>query len=258
MRFLYILWHALWIVHVVVEAILLAILVRRDVRRQFPIFFLYIAWDVALNSLLVLLDYSGLKYAGYYYHEVYRVDTTGDAILIFCVLYELFSHLVGDYPVLKNTGSSLYRQTVLFFLAVALVLAWYAPAYSPEMLIPNLAVLQRSARLLQCGLLTFLFMFAHSFGLSLKSRMLGIALGLGITATIGFVLAAIRVHLTAVLGPTFPKGIMELIHQMGDLAAVGIWMAYALAPESRRIDVFPTLPDDNLQGWNSALRRLLP
>jgi len=258
MHSLYILWHALWIVGVVLQAILAVILVRRETNRQFPIFLVYTMWQVALGFVLILLDYSGLKHAGYYYYESYRVDTAGDAILSFCVLYELFSHLVRDYPVLKNTGSSLYRQTVLFFLAVSLVLAWYAPAYSPEMLTPTLAVLQRSARLLQCGLLAFLFIFAHSFGLSWKNRMFGIALGLGVTATIGFVLAAIRVHLPVVLGPTLPKGIMELVHQMGDLSAVGIWLAYALAPESKRIEVFPSLPDENLQSWNSELRRLLP
>lgn len=258
MHFLYILWHALWVGGVVLQAILLVILVRREITRQFPIFSLYIVWQVALLALLVLIDYSGLKHAGYYYYEVYRVDAAGDAILSFCALYELFSHLLGDYPVLKNTGSSLYRQTILFFMGVALVLAWYAPAYSPQMLIPNLAVLQRSARMLQCGLLTFLFIFAHSFGLSWKNRMFGIALGFGITATTGFVLAAIRVHLVAVLDPTLPKEFMELLHQTGDLAAVGVWIAYALAPESKCVEVFPTLPDENLRSWNNELRRLLP
>lgn len=258
MHFVHILWHVLWIVHVALQAILLGILVRREIHRKFPTFLLFTIWQVTLGFVLVLTDYSGLRYAGYYYWKIYRVDTAGDAMLSFCVLYELFSHLVRDYPVLKNTGSSLYRQTVLLFLAVALVLAWYAPAYSPEMLTPKLAVLQRSARLLQCGVLAFLFIFAHSFGLSWKNRVFGIALGLGITATIGLVLASIRVHLTAVLGPTLPKGIMELTHQVGDLAAVGTWMAYALAPESKPIDIFPVFPIEDLQGWNSALRRLLP
>lgn len=258
MRFLYILWQALWIGRVILQAILLAILVRRKINHQFPIFFLYTIWHVAASSMLISIRYSGVRLHGYYYYELYRVTAAGDAIISFCVLYELFNHLIGEYPVLKDTGSTLYRETVLFFLAVALVLAWYAPAYAPQMLIPNLAVLQRSVRLLECGLLTFLFMFARLFGLSWKNRMFGIALGLGITATIGFVLAAIRVHQPVVLGPTLPKGIMELVNHTGDLAAVSVWMAYVLAPEARRIDVFPTLPDENLQGWNSALRRLLP
>jgi hypothetical protein len=258
MQSLYTFWHALWVARVVLQAILLVILVRRKINRQFPIFFIYTIWHVAASSLLVLIDYSGLQYAGYYYYQLYRFTEAGDAIISFCVLYELFSHLVRDYPVLKNTGSSLYRQTILFFLAVALVLAWYAPAYSPEMLGPNFSVLQRSVRLLQCGLLTFLFMFAHSFGLSWKNRTFGIALGFGITATSGFVLAAIRVHLTAVLSPTLPKGIMQVANQTGDLWAVGIWIAYALAQEAKRIDVLPTLPEENLRTWNSELRRLLP
>ena len=258
MHFLYILWHTLWIVRVGLQAILLVILVRRQVHRQYPLFSLYTVWVVAMGSVLVLIRYSGFRATGYYYYEVFRVGAAGSAIFGFCVLYELFNHLGGDYPVLKSMGSSLYRHTLLFFLAVALVWAWYAPAYSPEMLIPSLAVLQRSMHLMQCGLLIFLFIFAHSFGLSWKNRMFGIALGFGITATVSLVLAAIRVHLTVVLGPTVPKTIMELINQTGDLAAVGVWMVFVLAPESKRIDVFPTLPDENLQGWNSELRRLLP
>lgn len=258
MQFLYISWHALWIGRVVLQTVLLGILVRRKINRQFPIFFLYIIWHVAASSLLVLIDYSGVQYAGYYYYELYRFTEAGDAIISFCVLYELFRHLVRDYPVLKNKGSSLYRQTILLFLGVALALAWYAPAYAPEMLGPSFSVLQRSVRLLQCGLLTFLFLFAHSFGLSWKNRTFGIALGFGITATSGFVLAAIRVHLTAVFSPTLPKEIMQAANQMGDWWAVGIWIAYAVASEPKRIDVLPTLPEENLGSWNSELRRLLP
>ena len=258
MRSLYILWHALWVARVALQAILLLILVRREISRQFPIFFVYTIWHVLTGSVNVFIVYSGLPFAGYYYYESYRIEVAGDAILGFCILYELFRQLLRDYPVLKSTAKSLYRQTVLLFLALALALAWYAPAYSPGMLIPSLAVLQRSVRLLQCGLLAFLFVFAHSFGLSWKNRTFGIALGFGIAATISLVLAAIRVHLTAVLDPTLPKGIMELVNQTGDFSAVSVWMAYVLAPEPKRIDVSPTLPDENLGNWNSALRRLLP
>lgn len=258
MHFLYTLWHAVWIARVVLQAGLLFILVRRHIYHRFPVFVLFSVWEVTLNSLLIFVDYSSLSRAGYYYYEIYRIDMAGNTILGFCILYELFKHMIGDYPVLKGTGSSLYRQTALFFSAVALALAWYAPAYSPEQLIPSLAVLQRSARLLQCGLLIFLFIFAHSFGLSWKNRTFGIALGFGIAATISLVLAAIRVHLTAVIYPTFSKAIMELVNQTADLSVVGIWLAYVLAPESMRADVIPTLPDQDLQSWNSELRRLLP
>jgi hypothetical protein len=258
MHSLYILWHAVWIVRVTLQAILLVILVRREIHRQFPVFLLYTIWEVAAGSVLVFLDYSSFSAAGYYYYEIDRIGTAGDAIFGFCVLYELFRHLLRDYPALRNTGSSLYRQTVLVFLAVALVLAWYAPVPSPELLIPSLSLLRRSVRLLQCGLLAFLFIFARSFGLSWKNRTFGIALGFGIAAAISLVLAAIRVHLTAAMYPTFRTTIVELLSQTGDLSAVGIWAAYVLAPESKPIDVFPTLPNENLQSWNSELRRLLP
>ncbi len=258
MYFLYKFWHALWTVRVALQAILLVVLVRRRVYRQFPIFLAYTAWQVVIGSLLVLLDYVNFSWAGYYYYEIYRIDTAGWAILGFCILYELFDNLIGDYPVLRSTGSSLYRQTVLFFLAIALALAWYAPAYSAEALMPNFSVLQRSVRLLQCGLLIFLFVFARSFGLSWKNRVFGIALGFGIAGTVSLVMAAVHVHMTVVTGPTIPKTIMELVNQTGDLSAVVVWMVYVLAPESKRIDVFPTLPDDNLQSWNRELRRLLP
>jgi hypothetical protein len=258
MYFLYNFWHALWIARVVLQAILLVVLIRREIYRQFPIFLVYTAWQVVISSLLVLLDYVNFSSAGYYYYELYRINTAGWAILGFCILYELFDQLISDYPVLRSTGRSLYRQTVLFFLAIALALAWYAPAYSAEAPIPNFSVLQRSVRLLQCGLLIFLFAFARSFGLSWKNRVFGIALGFGIAATVSLVLAAIRVHMTVVVGPTIPKTIMELVNQTGDLSALGVWLAYVLAPESKRIDVFPTFPDENLQSWNRELRRLLP
>jgi len=121
----------------------------------------------------------------------------------------------------------------------------------------ELYTLQRTSRLLQCGLLVFLFLFARSFHLSWRNRAFGIALGFGITATISLVNASIRSQIETP-SPTDAKNILTLISQVGDVAAVGVWMAYSRARETMAQVPSGPFPSHDLQTWSQELRRLLP
>jgi hypothetical protein len=249
------LWHSVWIIRIGLQAILLAGLVWRQFFREFPAFLLFTAWAVIRGVTLADMVYA--RSSGIEYFQAYWVGAAGDAVLSFAVLYELLRHILRNYPVLKITGSSLYRWAVLFLLAVALVVAWFAPIPEPNSLMGKFYALQRSVRLLECGLLAFLFIFAHSFGLSWRSRPFGIALGFGVSAMLSLASATIRAQIDPVSWNR-TANILALAGQVSDLTGVVIWMAYLLAQEGGAQVPPMTLPGNNLRSWNRELRRLLP
>jgi hypothetical protein len=260
MHFLSFLWHVAWYCRIGLQAILLVILVRRDFYWQFPCFFWYTAWGAAHSMALVAM--TGAKY-----YQIYRVGAAGDAALTFAVLYELFRRILRDYPALSMVGNSLYRWTTLLFIVIALGLAWSAPAAGPGKLMATFFVLQRTVRLLECSLLVFLFIFARSFGLSWRNRAFGIALGLGISATVSLATAAIRAQIEPARSSTTASmatfnNTLKLAGQVGDLSAVALWIAYFLARESApqippSLVPPPDLPPD-LGSWNQEIRKLVP
>ena len=254
MHFLSLLWHAVWFFRVALQAVLLCALLQRRFNRQFPVFVLYTSWAVLQGSTLVAMDFLA---TGNQYRHVYLFGAVGGAVLSFGVIYELFMHLMQDYPVLSGAGNSLYRWSALTFLLIAFALAWTTPASGPDKVIATFFVVQRTLRLLQCGLLVFLFIFARSFGLSWKSRAFGIALGFGITATMSLMMSAIRAQIEPGWA-TLTTDILQLIAQAGDVAAVTVWLVYAVARETDRMIPPAGLPEEDLQSWIRALRRLLP
>jgi len=255
MPFLSRLWHVIWILRVGLEAILLMILVRRRFYEQFPVFSLFTAWAVIQGATLLAMDRGA---SGESYYQTYVVGAVGGAILSFGVVYELYRRILRDYPLLSAVGNSLYRWAVLLLVATGLLLAWAAPAAGEGKLIATFYILQRTARLLQCGLLVFLFVFARSFNLSWRDRAFGIALGFGITATVSLANATIRSQIETI-SPTQSKDILNLISQVSDAVAAGIWIAYALARKGAgRASPGPPLPRHDLESWNQELRRLLP
>jgi hypothetical protein len=254
MHFLSHLWHAVWILRVALDVLLVVVLVRKRLHEQFPVFFLYIAWSSIVSITLVGMDYLA---TGEQYYYAFYCGAIGNAALSFGVIYELFRHLLRDYPVLGSTGHSLYRWSALVFIAIAFALVWSAPAAGAGTLMATYFVLSRTVRLLQCGMLIFLFIFARSFGLSWKNRAFGIALGFGIVATSTLFIAAIRAQIQPAT-KTLTTDVLQLISQVSDVIAVGTWITYALAEDRTLIPPSGNFPDGDLQDWNREVRKLLP
>lgn len=257
MHFIFVSWHVLWIARVAMQAILLAILVRRKFFGSYPVFFLLTAWAVIEGATLLAIRYGHFANAGRDYYYSYRTGAEGNAILSFGVIYEILRHLLRDYPVLSGVGGSLYRWSAVLLISIALVLAWLAPPVDPANIMTSFFAMQRAARLMQCGLLVFLFVFASSFGLSWRNRTFGIALGFGIGATIGLITAAILSQSNpAWLGTT--RELLRFANQAADFSAVMVWIVYVLAEETAGVLPPPPIPGGDLGAWNQELRRLSP
>lgn len=250
------LWHSAWLTRIGLQGVFCAVLIWRRFYREFPWFLLFTAAAVIQSVILAAMVFGHLV-SGRAYFDTYRIGISVETALCFAVLYELLKRIIRDFPVLSGVSGSLYRLAAVSLMLMALVLAWYAPATAPGKYMASFFVLQRTSRLLQCGLLIFLFVFARSFGLSWRNRAFGIAFGFGVSAAMSLINATIRVRIQPVSWNR-TDDILTLMSQLGDLAGVLIWMAYLLPKETKGNSPPPTLPKTDLEAWNRELRRLVP
>jgi hypothetical protein len=245
--FLQILWYYLWIAPHVLLGVILYLLVRRRLYRTFPIFFLYTASEILQFAVLF-----GIPNFGDQYERLYAGGMAVSSALRFGVIYELFSQLFADYPALTGTGKMLFRGVTVFLLLAGVGLAIFMPGKIVSFLMFATNTLDRTVSLLQCGLLLFVFIFSRYFGLSLRSHAFGIALGLGIYASIQMATSAVllAVGKTSSRLPNFVT--MGAYH-----CCVLIWVYYLMAPEQKPRHHSKTLPKGDLEIWNQELQRLL-
>jgi hypothetical protein len=255
MRFVFLIWHCVWFLRVALLVALSAVGVQREFYKSFPVFILYTCWT-ALESLVFL----GMNYApfvtGNEYAAAFTAGAAVDSILHFVIIREIFKYLLSGYPALRETGDSFFRVVTVVLLIAVVALAWLAPAAGTSHLMSGFFLLQRTVNVLLCGLLLFLFVFSGFFSLSWRSQAFGIALGLGILASVSLGTSAIRSQIEPIARNQAVE-ISELISQGAYLCSVLVWMVYLCLPERRSANKVKALPKHDLEIWNQELERLL-
>jgi hypothetical protein len=236
--------YALWMGGWALSLAVVWTMVRRKLRLEFPFFFSYAAFQVVSVPLLFALHQRGV-YADYFYaYWTLSALSTG---LGLAVLYEVFFHAFRPYAALRGLGSMLFRWAALVLLLVAVITALSAPA-GQSTLITAILSLERSIRMMQCGLLVLMLFFSPQLGLSWRNRLFGITVGFGAYAGISLTLVSLRAQL-GIPGDTA----YSLINSGAYTLAAATWLSYLLAPEPARraVRVHP-VPDS----WDFALQGL--
>jgi len=234
--------YALWIGGWALSLAVVLTMVRRKLRPEFPFFFSYAAFQVVSVPALFVLHQRGV-YADYFY--AYWVASALGIGLGLTVLYEIFQHAFRPYVALRGLGSMIFRWAALVLLLVAVITALSAPLdQSP--LITAILSLERSIRMMQCGLLILMLFFSPQLGLSWRSHLFGMTAGFGGYAAVTLTLVSMKAQL-GIPGDTA----YSLISSGAYTLAAATWCAYLLAPEPARqaVRVQP-VPD----GWEFALQ----
>jgi len=249
--FLKILGYYLWISPKVLLIVLLCVMIRRGLHRQFPMFCAYAALQVVQSAILFLIS-SRFGFSGPEYHQAYSMTVAASAALRFAVIYELFNDFFRSYPLLVKPGRILLRGGTIVLLLAALGLAVLAPGNGVELLVKATNVLDRTVSILQCGLLLSLLLFSRYFSLSWRSPAVGIALGLGAFASVSFAASSIRLY----FGVFSVRG-LDLFTMATYHVCVLIWMFYLLRTERATSYVLNPPPSHDLDVWNNELERLV-
>src|SRR5215469_1118610 len=245
------LWHYLWIAPHILQAVVVGIMIARGLRREFPVFLTYLAVDCVGNIALFIADHAS-RVSGEEYWRMMWAVTAAATILRFAVIYEISRHVLGCYPGLERLGRAVLRWTAVGMLLLGVVVAARTPPNINPPLMSGIRVVSCVVDLIQAGMVVTFFLFAGYFGITMRSFVVGVTLGLGLMASVS--LAALGAAMT------FPANtyqtLVDLVLMATYHVCVLVWLFYALAPATERRAV-NVMPDNNLQRGNAELERLL-
>ena len=218
--------------------------------KQFPALTTYLALRAGTAVVLdVLLQVphlfhvsAGATYVWYFY--ICWTSYIICAIAIFFVIQEMFRHVMEPLPGLRRLGLLAFRWVGVISVIVA-ISSSVSPVHLSTMLLPAIAgQLMRCVSLLELCLLAFIALSVQTLGLSARSRVFGVSLGLGVLATMELAGSTFLAQ-----AGTSLASIVNEIYQVITILAWVTWGAYFVLPEPQRRAV--TIPVSSpLLRWN--------
>jgi len=226
-----------------VQVYTLRILNHGKLQSEFPVFFRYtciclVAYAVSIIPFIFFCPQ---------FLYIYWVLNVITMVFEFAVLYELLVNALKPYSALIDLGKMLFRWAAVFLVLAALLTAFATASTGSNKVIAATELLQRTVRLMQCGLLLLFFGLEKRLGLSWRTHSMSIALGLGIYAAIDLISTYMTGRVPAL------NTMFEVLPNVVYLAAASLW-AYSLAkPEPARSNVLDSPRRLIFQRWNEAL-----
>jgi hypothetical protein len=219
---------------------LVYLLVRAKAVRQFAYLFTLLCVRLACSFIcLPLLTFSGhgierhLAYQAYFY--VYWLSYALEAILSLLVIYSIFKLAMAPLKGLQTLGMLVFRWVAAISAAIAIGVALTPHISGIKFMVAMITQLQQTSSILTLCLLLFVCFAIRPMGLSFKSRIFGVSLGLGVLATVSLVNAAWLSH-----SPNM-YSTLSLFNALAVGLTLLTWTAYFAFPEpKRRIIVLPT------------------
>jgi hypothetical protein len=247
------LWHYLWVAPNVLLLVLAALIWRRKLSKQYPVF-LFLAVVSAIEQLTVYIADLLPSVNGETWYYIFGGGLLVEALIKFALIGEIFGVLLGMYPSLAKLGRLLISGVGATLLTLATAVAAYTPENNTYWIVSHVHIFEQTIYMIDCGLILFLFGFAAYFKLRWSRPAFGIILGLGISACVHLATWAVMAN------PDFstPYHVRLVFLNMATYhLCVLIWSYYLLVPQK----VVPTppvpSPEHNLEVWNQELERLL-
>lgn len=240
-----ILQKVLWLAPIALQAVIITAMWVRGLYKQLPYFFAYTAFVVANSTVLLPL----YRYKIIYFYSSWAGELVS-WILGIAVIYEIYASLLKEYTTLEKLGTWIFRIVCMVLAIAALWTAFSVPSSDTMIFSQRALTLERSVRIVQCGLLVALFLFASFFGLSWKNYLFGVALGFAIFVCVELAIVGIRAY----FGPTRNQFYVWLKSGSYNLGVL-VWTFYMI--KAPRMANLRTMPKTQLAEWNETLQELL-
>lgn len=235
----------IWLGGAAVLAALISAMLYRRQQKCFPWFFQYAIYHAAVIVLLFAVYHFG-SYASYFY--TYWTTAALGTVLAFCVLNEIYRVAFKPYPSLQQLGLLLFRWGALVVGIFAAVMALSNYHSTVDAVTNGILTMERSIRLMQCGLVLLLVFFSRHLGLTVRHPVMGISIGFGLIASVNLILVSLRSG-----GWLTSDTVYSLTNTLCYTLTVAAWSGYMLAPEPVRR---PVLAEPLSATWDSALAGL--
>jgi hypothetical protein len=241
----------LWVAPHVLQVALAVMMFRRKLIREFPAFFSYTVFE-AVQFLILYTMYHSNAVTDHQYTVVWLAGSCGSVALRFAVVYEIFRKVFESYPALKDFCTLVFRWATVVLLLVAVVLVGWASGYETDRLTTAYTVIDRAVSIVQGGLLIFILLLSRIFSFPWRSYVFGIALGVGLFASVELGVLAIRSE----IGVSVRSDFFDMFSMAAYHCCVLFWIVTLLLPERENTRI-TSVPAHNLDHWNDALQRLL-
>ena len=169
------------------------------------------------------------------YFYVYWLGYAGGALFGLGIIYEIYKLAMAPLKGLQALGMLMFRWAAGIATAVAVGLAFGPHVTSQRFIMRVVIQLQQTQSILTVCLLMFVCLAIRPMGLSYRSRIFGVSVGVGMLAISDLVASAWLSSATR-LGSTY-----NVVNACIFYLAVATWIGYFLVPEpKRRMIVLPT------------------
>src|SRR6185437_2572266 len=181
--------HLLSYLEPVLCAMLIVFLVRSKAAREYIYLVALLSVRLACSAICLPLIYfcsrgieQHLAYRAYFY--VYWTSYALEAILSLMVIYSIFKLAMVPLKGLQTLGMLVFRWVAAISVAVAIGVAVTPHISKLKFMVAMVTQLQQTSSILTLCLLLFVGFAIRPMGLSFRSRIFGISLGMGFMATI--------------------------------------------------------------------------
>jgi hypothetical protein len=237
--------HALALAGLGLHSLLVVVLLAKRTWTKFPSFLVYASFGLVAGwGLYLIRTFRSFYFYGYWVSEGIGV------LLGLAVLYEVFRGLLQSYTGLHRVAWITFQLTVLLLIILSCVVGYSQPSVESNHLMSTVLVGEEAARVVEIGLLLFLFIFSTAFGLHWRKQVFGIALGLGLFVAVELIGVTARTRFGIALGA------VNIARATAFNLSLLIWIGYLLAPE--RVPSEADLPKrTQLEQWNQAIMELI-
>ncbi|HEY5214681.1 MAG TPA: hypothetical protein VIJ38_16820 [Acidobacteriaceae bacterium] len=222
---------------------ILAIMIRHRLHREFAFLSAFLAVNCfeTCSSIMLLFFRKELGISGVVDYEIYFYSHWAlffvEYALMLLVIYSVFRKAMKPLDGLHRAGKIIFRWIAGVSLALSLVMAT-GPHVAGQFYIATLAgQVQQGISVLTLCVLLFVCFSTRYLGLTYRSHIFGVSLGLGIFATVSLVESAWYAN---GVGQTVYSPVY-LFSALGSCAALLTWATYFAMPEpERKMILLPT------------------
>lgn len=235
----------LWLAGLGFQSLLVVVLLSKRLGTKFPVFLAYTSFGLITGWLLYLTR----SFLVFYFWAYWICEGIG-ILLGLGVLYEIFRNLLQSYNGLHRVAQITFQLTIVLLAVLSCAVAYAQPSAESKHLVAAVLLAEESARVVEIGLLLFLFVFSTAFGLHWRQQLFGIALGLGLFVAVELIGVTARTRLG------IPLGTFNIARATTFALSLLIWIGYLLLPE--RVPSEAELPKRaQLEQWNQAIMELI-
>jgi hypothetical protein len=170
-----------------------------------------------------------------FYFYIYWASDAIEALLGFGIILSIYRLAMSPLKGLEKLGMIMFRWAAAISVAIAITIGFGPHITSIGFIMRAVSQLQQTQSVLTLCMLLFVCFAIHPMGLSYRSRIFGVSLGLGLIATTDLVTAAWLSHLPSMYS------LASTISSIVFCLTLTVWGVYFALPEpKRRMIVLPT------------------